>query len=455
MPTDDARVVLDLMNKIRSQLARLIERSPLVPVAQEDQRTWFFLATIQVGVIICVPMFALGGELGRHARFVDLSPAVIVGSLIVACLASLTGLVGRITRVPTAVIMRRAFGSAGGKIVAVILVITLFGWFGVQTEMLVHSIRMLLEGNAGFTVPRLPVTLACGALMSSTAIIGFRALGKIAYVAVPLLLAVIAVPTWIALTTHDVLPLLVAPAAETPFSFGLIVSIISGGFMVGITIAPDLTRFLRSSNDMVIGTFVSLGLGLPVLLLLSTLLGLVYGSGDLIRVLSVAGVGAPALFVIILATWTSNDKNLYEASLSLAAVLPGRERWQLTALAGVVGTAMAVGGIFEHFIDLLIFMGITIAPVAGVYLVDCLVNRALYLPTDAARIESPGIRWRSFVAWLGGIALGLLTLPVSSHGLGYLHLTSVPTIDAMLAAAGIHWTLCQLSAQKRTIPLRS
>jgi cytosine permease len=423
-------------NSISRKLASLVERSATRAVAASDQRSWFFLATIQIGVSICVPLFALGGQLGRHARFLDLIPATFAGAVLVAIFGTLTGLVGLRARVPTAMLMRVAFGEAGGKAVAGMLILTLFGWFGVQTEMLVDSIRVLLASSAGWSVPRLPLTLVCGALMSSTAIIGFRALGKVAYVAVPLLLAVIAVPTWIALRTHDVAPMLAAAAPETPYGFGLIVAIISGGHMVAVTIAPDLTRFLRSPRDALIGMGVSLGCALPVLLLIAALLAVIYGSANLIDILVTAGVGAPALLVIVLATWTSNDKNLYESALSLSTLFPNRERWQLTAVAGAVGTLLATCGIFEHFIELLVFLGITIAPVAGVYLVDFYCNRARYSP--GSDVEAQTLRWKSFAAWAVGIAAGLLALPRSSHGLGFLHLTSIPTLDALLAAGVAH-----------------
>ncbi|MES1263562.1 MAG: cytosine permease, partial [Peristeroidobacter soli] len=282
-------------NSISRKLAGLVERGATRAVAASDQRSWFFLAAIQIGVSICVPLFALGGQLGRHARFLDLIPAVFAGALLAAVFGTLTGLVGLRARVPTAMLMRIAFGESGGKAVAGVLILTLFGWFGVQTEMLVDSIRVLLTSSLGWSAPRLPLTLVCGALMSSTAIIGFRALGKVAYVAVPLLLAVIAVPTWIALRTHDVAPLLVAPAAEEAYSFGLIVAIISGGHMVAVTIAPDLTRFLRSPRDAVIGMGASLGCALPVLLLVAALLAVIYGSANLIDILVASGVGVPAL----------------------------------------------------------------------------------------------------------------------------------------------------------------
>jgi cytosine permease len=428
-------------------LARLIERSPYRPVEREDQRSWFFLAAIQIGVTICVPLFALGGQLGRHARFANLVPAVVCGALIAAFFATLTGLVGVRARVPTAVLMRRAFGELGGKAVAGILILTLFGWFGVQTEMLVDSIRTLLAASMHWHVPRLALTIGCGMLMSSTAIIGFRALGKIAYVAVPLLLVVISAPTYVALTTHEVWPFLIAPAAEAPYTFGMIVSIISGGHMVAVTIAPDITRFLRSPRDVVVGMAVSLGCALPVLLLLSALLAVIYGNANLIAILVAAGVGAPALLVVILATWTSNDKNLYESSLSLATLFPRWERWQLTALAGAVGTALAAAGIFEHFIELLVFLGITIAPVAGVYLADFRFNPDRI--AAALQTAPPWVRWQSFGAWTVGILFGLATLPRGSHGWELVRFTSIPTLDALLAAAACQWVLLSLTGSSR------
>jgi len=434
--------------RIGTALARLVERNPQRPVGQADLRSWFFLAAIQVGVTICVPLFALGGQLGQHSRFTDLIPAVVAGALIACLFATLTGIVGVRARVPTALLMRKAFGEAGGKAVAGILILTLWGWFGVQTEMLVDSIRTLLTSSMGLTLPRLAVTLACGAIMSSTAIIGFRALGKVAYVAVPLLLAVITVPTYIAVATHDVAPLLSAPAAGSPYPFGLIVSIISGGHMVAVTIAPDITRFLRSPRDVVIGMCVSLGCALPVLLLLAALLSVIYGNANLIAILVASGVGAPALLVIILATWTSNDKNLYESALSLATLLPQRERWQLTAIAGAMGTGLAAAGIFEHFIELLIFAGIAIAPIAGVYLAD--------FQRDPSRFTRDGpncsVCWHSFAAWAGGIFVGLAALPRSSHGLELVRLTSIPALDALLAAALCQWLLVKMARPYTTDP---
>jgi cytosine permease len=151
--------------------------------------------------------------------------------------------------------------------------------------------------------------------------------------------------------------------------------------------------------------------------------------------------------VVVLATWTSNDKNLYESSLSLATLLPRWERWQLTALAGAVGTTLAAAGIFEHFIELLVFLGITIAPVAGVYLADYRFNPGRF--TAALQAAAPRMRWQSFGAWTVGILVGLATLPRGSHGWELIRLTSIPTLDALLAAAACQWVLLSLTGSAR------
>jgi cytosine permease len=315
----------------------------------------------------------------------------------------------------------------------------------------VHSINALLRASTGFRINTLALTIVCGAIMSSTAIIGVKALGKVAYLAVPLLLAVISVPTAITLSTRDVHALALAPATAAPFTFGVAVSIIFGGYMVGVTVSPDLTRFLRTPRDVLIGSGVSLGIVLPLLLGLSALLAIAYGSADLIVLLSTTSVGIPALLVIVLATWTSNDKNLYESALALASLLPSVERWKLTAAAGVIGTLIAATGIFAHFIQLLIGLGITIGPIAGVYLSDFMLRRAAYGASRSA--VEPAVRWSAIIAWLTGILAGVATLPPGEMGFGWFRLTSISAIDALAAAfvsyAAMNWLALRAAARAR------
>ena len=108
-----------------------------------------------------------------------------------------------------------------------------------------------------------------------------------------------------------------------------------------------------------------------------------------------------------------------------------------------MGTAMASAGIFDHFVDALIFLGIVVAPISGVYVVDYLFERGRYSPESPL----PTLRTGPLLAWVGGIVFAVVTLPGAAHGLGLLTATGVPTLDAVLAASAIH--LAMESARQR------
>lgn len=435
------------MGWIRRRLGRLVESNAGERVAASDLKPWTFFAAIQIGTAICVPMFALGGELGSHARFLDLAPAVIVAALVVAVLAMATGYVGMKARLPTAVLARTTFGEGGARILAGVLIVTLLGWFGIQTEMLARALVGLLKSQFGIDAPLLPITIAGGALISTTGIIGFRALGRVAYLAVPFLLVVITVPLWIAFGQYDVPARLAVLPPGDHYDFAMIVSIITGGHMTAIATTPDVARFLRTRRDVFLGPLVSLGIALPFLLLLSASLSSIYGTGDLVGIMIRAGLAAPALVILILATWTSNDKNLYESALSLSALLPSQPRWLLTAGAAVVGVGFASVGVFDHFIGWLVALGLVIAPVAGVYTVDFFLAPARYA-ADAPAV--PGVRPLPFACWAAGTFAGWTTLPAAAGGLGAWRLTNVPTFDALVVATA-SYALCVFLRSRRAV----
>jgi cytosine permease len=256
-------------------------------------------------------------------------------------------------------------------------------------------------------------------------------MGKVATVSVPLLLAATLVPLLIGFSRGGAAALYAPRVLAAPFDMGTIISIVVGAEVFGCAINPDLSRFLRTPADNAVAMFINYGVAFPALLILAAALGVMYGNADLVKTLVATGIALPGLIVIVLATWTSNDKNLYASSLSLSAFFPKVERWQLAALAGVLGTCLAAADILGHFITWLTFMGLLVAPMSGVYVADFLFDRARY-GVDAD--DLPAYRAAPLAAWVFGIAIGLATLPRSNLGLGLFQLTRAPTVDALLAA---------------------
>lgn len=416
---------------IAKRLAGLVERNPDRPPGEADMRSWPFLTMVLVGVSISVPFFAFGGQLGQHAAFPVVAAGIIVGSLLLGFWGIATGYVGVAARLPTAMIIRRTFGTHGSIAIVAMMVLSSFCWFGLQTQILVKSVSAILETQLGYHLDQRIGIAAVGALIASTAIIGVKAMGKVAVVSVPLLLLATLVPLGIALHGGGLATLFAPRVVQAPLGLGMIVSVVVGAEVFGCSINPDLSRFLRTPRDNATAMFINYGVAFPALLVLAAALGIMYGNADLVATMLAAGIALPGLLIIILATWTSNDKNLYASALSLAALFPKVERWQLAAVAGVLGTCLAAADILGHFIVWLTFMGLLIAPMSGVYVADFLLARHLYTP-DA--IEPPAFRWRPLGAWAFGILVGVATLPRDNVGLGLFQLTRAPTVDALLAA---------------------
>ena len=187
----------------------------------------------------------------------------------------------------------------------------------------------------------------------------------------------------------------------------------------------------------------SMAIAFPVLLLLAAALALTWRTPDLVSIMVQAGVALPGLFVVVLATWTSNDRNLYASALALSAILPGIDRWMLALGAGVLGTALAGAHILSHFLDWLVFLGILVAPMAGVYVADFFLDRSEYDPDR----QAPRLRKAPVGCWLAGSTVGVLTLPTSAKGLGLFQLTTVPTFDALLVGS-LAYLACALAERR-------
>lgn len=417
--------------KLLRRIAGIVERNPERPPEAGELRRWPFLTMVLIGVSISVPFFAFGGQLGQHADFATVALAVVLGSALLGLWGVLTGYVGLVARLPTAMIIQRTFGRRGSLAIVGMMVLTSFCWFGLQTQILVKSLAAILRTQLAYELDERVGIVLVGALIASTAVIGVKAMGKVAVVSVPLLLMMIMVPLAIGLDRHGFAALLAPRTFAEPMGLGMIVSVVVGAEVFGCSINPDLSRFLKTAGDNATAMTINYAVAFPLLLILAAALGTLYNNADLVATMLAAGIALPGTLVIILATWTSNDKNLYASALSLSALFPRVERWQLAAIAGMLGTCLAAADILGHFIVWLTFMGLLIAPMSGAYVADFFMGRARYTDPDA---PLPPFRLAPLAAWIFGIAVGVSTLPRANVGLGLFELTRAPTVDALLAA---------------------
>ena len=102
-----------------------------------SQRTWsrWNVASLWVGMAICVPTYTLGGVL---TAYFGLSVAealwtILIANIVVLIPLTLNAFPGTRYGIPCPVVLRASFGIIGSNVPSLIRAVVACGWFGVQT----------------------------------------------------------------------------------------------------------------------------------------------------------------------------------------------------------------------------------------------------------------------------------------------------------------------------------
>lgn len=416
----------------------LNEDTAVRPTTQGSRKGWVFLASVLIGITICVPVFVMGTQIAHQISLTSFVIGAFLGGVLASLIAVATGMIGIKTGLPTAMLAKMTFGTWGYVIANLALLLGGVGWFGIQTSVFSQSFIQLSQSVWGVSLDTTSVTIISGLLMSTTAIIGFRGLGKLSYIAVPLLLVMLFLPLYVLFSNGALANVPLAPQTAT-LTIGALVAMVAGAYSFSTTM-PDITRYLRTTKDLVIGAFLNFALVYPLLLILTGVMALAAGQNDIMAIMLSLGFGGMAIAVLFLATWTTNDTNVYVGALSVQTFLPQFARWKIAAAVGVMGTIFALAGIFDHFMSWLILSGNLYAPMAGVYVMHYWLS-----PKDfQTEAKIPTFRPRPLCAWVIGVMVGLCTTPPAAMGFGLLTLSTVPMVDGLIAAALVQYVLFRI-----------
>jgi cytosine permease len=401
------------------------------PVESSKSVGWFNITLIKVGVFISLPGFVTGVKIGDAVGFYNSILAFFLAGIVLGGLASLTATVGAKSRLSTYMITQYAFGTKGALLINLIFALSLFGWFGINTALFGGAVLNSLAGTGALQSEALYSILG-GVLMVATAIFGFKALDKVSQLAVPLLCISLVVLVYVSITKIGFATISM-PRPQT-MSVGKAISAVIGGSVVGTVIFPDICRYARTFKHGIIAGVLTFTVAKPLILMTSAVPSLATGLKGIMDILNSLNLGVMALGVVIFTTWTSNNGNLYGASLSLSTIFRHFRYWQLVIISGTLGTILAITGLIEHFVPFLHLLGIALPPVAGIYIAHYFfISRGNY--SEQALRETPAFRPEALAAWFIACLLGYATL----HD--YVTLTTVPAMDSLIASGFFFYVL--------------
>ena len=256
------------------------------------------------------------------------------------------------------------------------------GWFGVGVAMFAIPV-----GKATGLDINLLIAVS-GLLMTVTVFFGISALTVLSVIAVPAIACLGGYSVWLAVNGMGGLDALKA--------------LVVGSFISAGTLTADFVRFGRNAKLAVLVAMVAFFLGNSLMFIFGAAGAAALGMADISDVMIAQGLLLPAIVVLGLNIWTTNDNALYASGLGFANIT-GMSSKTLSVINGIIGTVCALW-LYNNFVGWLTFLSAAIPPVGGVIIADYLMNRRRYEHFATTRMMS--VNWVAILAVALGIAAG-------------------------------------------------
>jgi cytosine permease len=403
------------------------------PVPRDARRPMWEVLVIRLGAFACVPQLLLGSALGYGLDFRDAVLATLFGSVILQVLSLALGAAACAEGLSTTLLAAWAgFGRIGSALVGAVIAIALMGWFGVQNGVFASG---LFRATGWMNVPLWSVVT--GIAVTWITVRGYRLMSLIARIALPLFLLAVAWAAYRLLAGHSLAELLAAVPAGQRLGLPAAITAVTGSFIIGAIVTPDVTRFMRSGRDVFWMTLIATFVGELTINLLAVAMALLLRTSDIVTLMSTLAGGIGATIAVV-STVKLNNLNLYSSSLGFSTLVhalrmkrgPAIDRVRLTWWVGIASTLLSTLGILDHFIGFLVLLGVAIPPIAGIMLVDYYLLRRDREELRQARltgglpVESERLNPVALVAWLLACA-SALSLP----GVG------IPALNALVVGS--------------------
>ncbi len=315
------------------------------------------LMLVMLGLTFFSASMWTGGTLGTGLAFDDFIKAVLIGNLLLGIYTACLGYIGASTGLSTHLLARYSFGVKGSWLPSLLLGGTQVGWFGVGVAMFALPVQKATGIDVNWLIA------ISGVLMTVTVYFGISALMVLSFVAVPAIALLGGYSVWLAVTSTGGMAALQQVQPSNPIEFSTALTMVVGSFISAGTLTADFVRFGRKPWDAVMITMVAFFLGNTLMFVFGAAGAAVTGQADISEVMLMQGLLIPAILVLGLNIWTTNDNALYASGLGFANIT-GLKSKPLSVINGLIGTACALW-LYNNFVGWLAFLSTAIPPIGA------------------------------------------------------------------------------------------
>lgn len=369
-------------------------------VPQHQRKSLISLAFIMLGLTFFSASMLAGGRVGAGLDLNNFFIAIIIGNTFLAIYTAFLGYIGVKTGLTTHLLARYAFGRRGAWLPSLLLAGTQVGWFGVGVAMFVIPVSDVTGINLYLLI------ILAGALMTGTMYFGIGAIAALSILAVPSMTILGVYSVWEAVDSVGGISALSKIQPTDPLTMASALSIVIGSFISAGTLTADFLRFGRNAKTAIIVAVLAFFIGNSLMFIFGAMGTLALGKADIFDVMLLQGLIIPAIIILGLNIWTTNNNALYASGLGFSSIT-GISSRKLSMILGFIGTLSSLW-LYNNFVDWLVFLSSAIPPIGTILIADYFMGRKRY--ENFTEMNAIFVNWNAIIAVIAGV--------IASYALG-------------------------------------
>ncbi|RFU67301.1 cytosine permease [Peribacillus saganii] len=391
----------------------------LQAVPKAHRNGFWRMLVVMLGFTFFSASMLSGGTLGLGLSMHQFILVVVAGNLILGVYTGSLAYIAAKTGLSTHLLTRYAFGEKGSYLSSFLLSATQVGWFGVGVAMFAVPVQKVTG------IDTYALVAVSGLLMTGTAFFGMKALAILSFVAIPLIIALGGYSALEAVNTLGGFQALMQHQPTETISLAAALTICVGSFISGGTLTPDFTRFANTKRNGVITTVIAFFIGNSLMFFFGAIGAISTGQSDISEVMFLQGLIIPAIIVLGLNIWTTNDNAIYASGLGISNITKIKKS-KVVIFNGIIGTILAMW-LYNNFVGFLTLLGAALPPIGAIIMADFFIlNRGKY--KDFENMKFKAVNWNALIAWAAGAASAQF-------------LPGIPPLNGLLGAALVYVVL--------------
>lgn len=396
-------------------------------VPMDKRKSLGTILVILVGYCISLSNFVTGATVGSQMSFSGAFWSIIVGNAILAFVAVMVGIIGSKSGKTTLVLARNFLGKRSSAIMSVLIALSAVNWIAVNANTFAD---MVITNFKWWPLPMWATAIIVVALWAQSAIRGVKGLEIVSWLGAPAAV-LLAVASLIAIGNKvgfDTVAHFAPSGTELTFAAGS--TSIVGAWIFGCIVTPDVTRYAKNGKHVAITAPIAVYVGLAMIELVGALTAQATGNSNFVGATAALGLGILVFVCAIFCVWTTQDNNIYSASLSLQNIfadtkLEGKIKHAvLASIVAALAAAFASIGAVNYLLPVVKALSVLLPPIPAMMIAEqwCVKNSK----------ENQAINWVGIISWAISTAVGQICIN---------HNFLIPAVVSMVVAFFLYWGL--------------